>query len=76
MKIKTSQTNQAMQSVHQRSYILRLWREDLAQGTGWRASLEVPLTGERFGFANLEQLFAFLMELSESDGNMVKEKKL
>jgi len=47
-----------------RSYLLRLWRaETLDQG--WRASLEDPRTGERIGFASLEQLFAFLMEQVE-----------
>jgi len=32
----------------------------------WRASLEDPSTRVRFGFSSLEQLFAFLLELSES----------
>jgi len=36
----------------------------------WRASLEDISTGERLGFAGLEQLFAFLMERSERDGGM------
>ena len=49
------------------SYLLRLWR---ATGDGeatrgresavWRASLESPHTGERWGFAGLTDLFAFL----------------
>ncbi len=45
------------------SYLLRLWRVDQSGSGNWRASLEDPRTGERVGFANLEDLFVFLMEL-------------
>lgn len=48
------------------SYLLRLWQAD-APGQDprpgppeWRGSLESSLTGERLGFANLEELFVFL----------------
>lgn len=48
------------------SYLLRLWQVD-HQGvtrqegvTLWRASVESSLTGERQGFASLEELFKFL----------------
>lgn len=51
-----------------RSYLLRIWRAE-APARGWRASLEDPRTGERFGFAGLEQLFAFLMEQAEGGAN-------
>jgi hypothetical protein len=51
------------------SYLLRLWRVDgdnAAQPTAnqavWRASLENPHTGERKGFASLDDLFDFLRE--------------
>jgi hypothetical protein len=50
-----------------RSYLLRLWRGNRSGGTGWRASLEDPHSGERIGFGNLEQLFAFLMERAGAD---------
>lgn len=40
------------------SYLLRLWQE--RSPTMWRASLEDPQTGERLGFADVAQLFAFL----------------
>jgi hypothetical protein len=43
-----------------RSYLLRLWRASDGDLPIWRASLEDPHTGERRGFAGLEQLFAFL----------------
>jgi hypothetical protein len=56
------------------SYLLRLWREyddgmphrvdEAPEHTEskwiWLASLESSLTGQRQGFANLEELFAFL----------------
>lgn len=50
-----------------RSYLLRLWQADGSAASSWRASLEDPRTGERVGFANLEQLFAFLMEGTSGD---------
>jgi hypothetical protein len=50
-----------------RSYLLRLWQADRSGGTGWRASLEDPHSGDRFGFGNLEELFAFLMERAEGE---------
>jgi hypothetical protein len=48
------------------SYLLRLWHSD----GQWRASLEIPGTGKRIGFANLEQLFAYLMDLIEGNVKM------
>ena len=53
------------QPIRSRSYILRLWCVDEPQAAEWHASLEDPSTRERFGFSCLEQLFVFLMELSE-----------
>jgi hypothetical protein len=51
-------------------YLLRLWPASVSQTgpTAWRASLENPHTGERLGFASLEQLFTYLMEQVENDG--------
>jgi hypothetical protein len=43
------------------SYLLRLWRTPQA----WHASLDDPHTGKRLGFASLEQMFAYLMEVTE-----------
>lgn len=48
-----------------RSYLLRLWRSNGPEETGWQASLEDPHTGERIGFANLEHLFTYLIELTK-----------
>jgi hypothetical protein len=43
------------------SFLVRLWRmQDGADA--WRGSIESPHTGERLGFASLEELFAFLLE--------------
>jgi hypothetical protein len=47
------------------SYLLRLWRDDepvqhRERKTIWLASLESSLTGERQGFASLDDLVAFL----------------
>lgn len=42
------------------SYLIRLWQIRSAGELIWRASLESPSTGERWGFANLEDLFDFL----------------
>jgi hypothetical protein len=41
------------------SYLLRLWREG-NEGAGWRASLHDPHTGERVGFASIDELFGYL----------------
>ena len=50
-------------------YILHLWN---CAGQ-WRASLENLETDKRFGFENLEQLFAYLMDLIE--GNLKAQQK-
>ena len=42
------------------AYLLRLWRMRGDRGTGWRASLVRPGSGERLGFASLDDLFLVL----------------
>ncbi len=42
------------------SYLLRLWQETGGATTHWRASLQDAQTGQRVGFADLENLFSFL----------------
>ncbi len=44
------------------TFLLHLWRNGSAQQSGWQASLQDPLTGRRYGFATLEELFAFLLD--------------
>ena len=70
MKKQPIRTDENQHPIRSRSYILRLWRADEPQTSEWHASLEDPSTKERFGFSSLEQLFAFLMELSERDNGM------
>ena len=43
------------------SYLLRLWRGG-EEREGWRASLHDPHTGERVGFASLDELFEYLQK--------------
>jgi hypothetical protein len=47
---------------HHMSYLLRLWRERGSASIQWRASLQDPHSGERLGFAQLDELVAFLRE--------------
>lgn len=44
------------------SYLLRMWPANGEGKVAWRASLESPHTGERIGFASLDELFAFLRQ--------------
>jgi hypothetical protein len=46
------------------AYLLRLWCVDESGGFNWQASLEIPKTRKRIGFSSLEELFAYLMELT------------
>ncbi len=48
-----------------RTYLLRLWQPDASGACGWLVSLEDPRTGQRVGFAGLEELFDFLMQWVE-----------
>ena len=55
-----------------RSYLLRLWVDDVNGLQVWRISLEHPFSGERRGFARLEVLCAYL-EMKMQEENMMKE---
>lgn len=48
-----------------RSYLLRLWREGQA-GEPWRASLQSAVSGERQGFASLDDLFGYIRSQVEA----------
>ena len=58
------------------AYLLRLWRMRGAGESGWRASLVSPDSGQRRGFASLEDLFLFLRRqtrmLSDADSSETK----
>jgi len=45
------------------SFLLRIWRDD--EHTPWRLQLEDPHTGERRGFATLQQMVEFLGQQME-----------
>jgi len=66
MKDKTQHPMQEKAVSNRISYLLRLWQTPGSGGFNWRASLENPSTGRRIGFANLERLFAYLMDVAES----------
>ena len=70
MRTQPRRTDENQQPNRSRSYILRLWCEDEPPAAEWHASLEDPSTRERYGFSSLEQMFAFLMELSERNGGV------
>ncbi len=55
------------------AYLLRLWQVRCEEGLAWRASLESARSGERLGFASLDQLFGFLRERMEEDEVMGDE---
>ena len=44
------------------SYLLRLWSAEDGGERIWRASLESPHSGQRTGFASLDDLFDFLRQ--------------
>ena len=44
------------------SYLLRLWLAENGGERIWRASLESPRSGQRTGFASLNDLFDFLRQ--------------
>ncbi len=52
---------------HKCSLILRLWRSENSAEHDWRAAVEIPEVGKRYGFSSLEQLFAFLIDFTEDN---------
>ncbi len=44
------------------AYLLRLWQVGSGKEATWRAALEDAHTGERQGFASLDDLFHFLRQ--------------
>ena len=65
MNKNTNHAGNNSEATNRFGYILHLWN---CAGQ-WRASLENLETGKRFGFENLEQLFAYLMNLVEGKFN-------
>ena len=55
-----------------RTYLIRCWEErsrDPTLPTVWRFSLEDPHTGQRRGFASLQDMVAFLRGEAQAVGN-------
>jgi len=50
-----------------RSFLLRLWQIMEKGEQEWRASLENVETGEKHGFTNLEELWAYLLQVTAND---------
>jgi hypothetical protein len=61
------------------SYLLRLWRASGEDKAVWRASLEDPHSGDRWGFASLADLFTYLEEetgrVAEDQARVNREAK-
>ncbi len=61
------------------SFLLRLWQAESKGYLVWWASLESSRTEERWGFASLDELFAFLRQLtagaSDSSAGKAESKR-
>jgi hypothetical protein len=60
-----------------RSYLLRLWVEDVNGQEVWRVLLENPFSGERRGFVRLPDLCGYLeekMHVNEENQEVSDEK--
>ena len=57
---RQSGTVMSIEQQHYLAYMLRLWQVSSDGEPVWRTSLESPHTGERKGFASLDDLFDFL----------------
>lgn len=54
-----------IKDTHYLSFLLRLWLADDDGEPARRVSIESPLTGERKGFANLDELCNYLQQLTD-----------
>jgi len=50
------------------SYLLRLWQTRSQGEVAWRAALEDVQTGERRGFASLDDLVTYLRDVTAGTG--------
>jgi hypothetical protein len=57
------------------SFLLRMWCGDETGSFNWLASLEMPGSGKRIGFASLEHLFVYLIDLSEGRNDVQDSEK-
>ena len=61
------QENMTNKDTHYLSFLLRLWLADDDGEPARRVSIESPLTGERKGFANLDELCRYLQLLTVNE---------
>jgi hypothetical protein len=51
------------------SFLLRLWRVPDEERQGWRVQLENIRTGEKLGFASLQELNGYLQQVLVRENN-------
>jgi hypothetical protein len=63
------------------SYLLRMWQDCSDEGSPplqevlWRASLQSPHTGEQIGFADLDNLFAYLKAQTDDESRAEEDQR-
>lgn len=57
------------------SFLLRVWRAGDGNQPDWRASVEDIRTGERRGFASLEELCVFILKLPGTTAGKPETRK-
>jgi len=67
-------TNRTEKPLRRIAFLLRMWCVDETGRSNWQASLEMPGTGKRIGFANLEQLLIYLIDLSENRNDIQNQE--
>jgi hypothetical protein len=76
MNDQTRQYTDRAEKPQRLSFLLCMWCVDETRCSNWRASLETPETGKRIGFASLEQLFIYLIDISESQKDIQDQENL
>ncbi len=55
------------------SYLLRIWQVPTSEEHTWRIQLENVQTGEKCGFASLEELLAYLRQVTTQKDDLTGE---
>ncbi len=64
MNGKAERSHTKAKGSYRLSFLLRVWNTDELGGNNWQASLEDPKTGDRIGFTSIEELFAYILNLT------------
>jgi hypothetical protein len=64
LKVQTMSPPHELDSAQSMTFVLSLWRA--STGGPWRAALRPADGGRRLGFADIEQLAAFLLRMEET----------